>query len=86
MNPVDRYTCEEAFQRLNDYVDRELSADEMVRVREHIDTCALCASEYRFESRVLDHLRARLRRIDLPPSVLEKVRAVLSDPPLDRSE
>lgn len=74
---VDRYTCEEVFQRINDYLDRELSAAEMDLVRAHLDTCTQCASEYAFESSVLAELKAKLRRIDLPPAVLDKVRQVL---------
>jgi anti-sigma factor (TIGR02949 family) len=78
---VDRYTCQEVFQRLNDYLDRELSAEEMALVRAHLDTCAQCASEYAFESSALGELKAKLRRIDLPQSVLAKIQAILSNPP-----
>jgi predicted anti-sigma-YlaC factor YlaD len=80
MSPVDRYTCEETFRRLNDYLDRELTGEEMRLVREHLDTCAMCASEYAFESSVLGDLKAKLRRIDLPPAVLEEVQRILTDP------
>jgi len=73
----DRFTCEQVFQRINDYLDRELSADEMRLVREHLDTCAVCAREYAFEGSVLDELKAKLRRIDVPRSALEKVEAIL---------
>jgi len=73
----DRFTCEQVFQRINDYLDRELSADEMRLVRDHLDTCAICAREYDFESSVLDELKTKLRRIDLPRAALEKVEAIL---------
>ena len=74
---VDRYTCEQVFQRINDYLDRELSAEEMALVRAHLDTCGECAGEYDFESTVLSELKAKLRRIDLPPAVLEKVQDII---------
>ena len=74
---VDRYTCEEVFQRINDYLDRELSAEEMALVRAHLETCTECASEYTFEGTVLADLKAKLRRIDLPPAVLDKVAQIL---------
>lgn len=77
MTTPDRFTCEQVFQRINDYLDRELSADEMRLVREHLDTCAVCAREYAFEGSVLDELKAKLRRIDVPRSALEKVEAIL---------
>ena len=53
----DRYTCEEVFRRLDDYVDRELAEEETQMVRRHLDACAVCASEYAFEADVLDKLR-----------------------------
>jgi mycothiol system anti-sigma-R factor len=74
---VDRYTCEQVFQRINDYLDRELSAEEMALVRAHLDTCTACANEYKFEGTVLTELKAKLRRIDLPSSVLDKVSEIL---------
>jgi len=79
MSAVDRYTCEEVFRRLNDYLDRELSAAEMTMVKEHLDTCAHCASEYAFEDGVLRELKDKLRRIDLPQSLVDKVAAILTD-------
>ncbi len=79
MSAVDRYTCEEVFRRLNDYLDRELSAAEMALVKEHLDTCAQCASEHAFEASVLRDLKDKLRRIDAPQSLLDKVAAILSD-------
>jgi anti-sigma factor (TIGR02949 family) len=69
----DRYTCEEVFRRMDDYLDRELAPEETALVKEHLDTCALCATEYGFETRVLDDLRQKLRRIDVPPDLLDKV-------------
>jgi mycothiol system anti-sigma-R factor len=74
---VDRYTCEQVFERINDYLDRELSAAEMALVRAHLDTCAQCTSEYDFEGTVLTELKAKLRRIDLPSAVLDKIDQVL---------
>lgn len=74
---VDRYTCDEVFRRINDYLDRELSAEEMALVRAHLDTCAQCAGEYTFEASALAELKSKLRRIDLPPSVIAKIQALL---------
>jgi anti-sigma factor (TIGR02949 family) len=86
MSAVDRYTCEEVFRRLNDYLDRELSGPEMAMVKEHLETCAQCASEHAFEESVLRELKAKLRRIDVPQSLIEKVEAILSDHRLREGE
>ena len=78
MSAVDRYTCEEVLRRLNDYLDRELSEAEMTMVKAHLDTCAQCASEHAFEDSVLRELKDKLRRIDLPQSLVDKVAAILT--------
>jgi anti-sigma factor (TIGR02949 family) len=75
MHPPDRFTCEEVFERLDDYLDRELTTDEMRMVREHLETCAACASEHRFELGVLDDVRAKLRRLAVPEDLMAKISA-----------
>jgi anti-sigma factor (TIGR02949 family) len=81
MSAVDRYTCEEVVRRLNDYLDRELSPAEMVLIKEHLDTCAQCASAHAFEASVLHELKTKLRRIDVPQGLMEKIAAILSNRP-----
>ena len=77
MTHLNRYTCEEAFRRLDDYLDRELSAEEMTLVHEHLDICAGCAREFTFESSVLRGVREKLRQIDLPDSLQARILAAL---------
>jgi anti-sigma factor (TIGR02949 family) len=73
----DRFTCEETFRRLDDFLDRELGAAEMARVREHLETCAACAREFSFESSVLEGVKRKVRNIDLPVDVRARVTAAL---------
>jgi anti-sigma factor (TIGR02949 family) len=70
---VKRLSCEETFRRLDDFVDRELSPEEMARVREHLESCAACAGEYRFEAEVLDAVRSKLRRIAVPGDLIRRI-------------
>jgi anti-sigma factor (TIGR02949 family) len=77
MTHLSRYTCEEAFRRLDDYLDRELSGDEMTLVHEHLEICAGCAREFNFEASVLNGVRTKLRQIELPPSLEARIRAAL---------
>jgi len=77
MTHLSRYTCEEAFRRLDDYLDRELSAEEMTLVHEHLDICAGCAREFNFEASVLRGVREKLRQIDLPDSLQARILAAL---------
>jgi len=81
MTHLSRYTCEEAFRRLDDYLDRELSAEEMTLVREHLEICAGCAREFTFEDSLLRCVKDKLRQIDLPPSLQSRVLGALG---LDR--
>jgi anti-sigma factor (TIGR02949 family) len=78
MTHLNRYTCEEAFRRLDDYLDRELTSDETVLVREHLEICAGCAREFNFEASVLRGVRDKLRQIDLPESLQARILAVLN--------
>lgn len=70
---MDRVTCEEMFRRLDDYVDRELGPEEIQLVEEHLEDCTNCAAEYAFEASVIRQLRAKLRHIDVPSDLLERV-------------
>jgi anti-sigma factor (TIGR02949 family) len=77
MAQIDRYTCQETFERLDDYLDRELGPEEMRLVVEHLEVCAYCILEFQFEARLLQDLRARVRAIPTPADLLEKVRGAL---------
>ena len=79
MTHLRRYTCEEAFRRLDDYLDRELSEQEMLLVREHLEICAGCAREFEFESSLLRGVRDKLRQIELPPSLQARILGVLNE-------
>jgi len=74
----DRLTCEQAFDRLNDYLDRELSPEEMRLVKEHLEVCAVCAGEYKFEAGVISGVREKLRRIDVSAGLRAKISALIA--------
>ena len=80
MTHLNRYTCEEAFRRLDDYLDRELSAEEMTLVHEHLEICAGCAREFNFEASVLRGVREKLQQIELPDSLQARILATLRNP------
>ena len=78
MNAPSRYTCEDTFHRLDDYLDRALSSDELRMVRAHLDLCEACAREYRFEASLLDQIRAKLQRIAMPEDLRSRIHAALA--------
>lgn len=74
MTPVSRFSCEDSLRRLDEYVDRTLSPEELRRVEEHLAGCLRCAEEFRFEVTLVRGIRARLQRLTVPPSLLRGIR------------
>ena len=73
MTKLNRSNCEEAFRRLDDYLDRRLSPQEMLLIEEHLRICDWCTREFNFETSVLYGLKRKLRQIELPPDLVAKV-------------
>ena len=78
MNKPTHLSCKDCVDRLGDFVDRELSAEEITAVEQHLEECFGCSREFRFEGAVLESIKATLRRVQAPPSLLEKIRDQLS--------
>lgn len=78
----ERFDCEELFRRLEDYVDRELSAEESALVEAHLAECEACAMEYEFEARFVTEVKKKLRQIQTPSDLVNRIsRALRKDPP-----
>ena len=74
-HPLNRTTCEEAFRRLDDFLDRRLPHTEMHLIEEHLQICAACAREFTFEASVLNGVRQKLRQLSMPPDLLSRITA-----------
>jgi anti-sigma factor (TIGR02949 family) len=70
---LDRHTCEEAFRRLDDFLDRRLSPEETTLVEGHLAICAACTREFAFEASVINGVRRKLRHLEAPPDLLGRV-------------
>lgn len=82
MTHRDRFDCEELFRRLEDYVDRELTKDEIVLVEQHLAECEGCAMEYQFEKSFVREVRKKLRHIETSSDLLNRIsRALRNAPP-----
>ncbi|MCB8933498.1 MAG: zf-HC2 domain-containing protein [Fimbriimonadaceae bacterium] len=79
MSQPDAFDCKETFRRLGDYLDRELTADEVACVEHHLEMCEECAKEFQFEAALLAHLKAKARASDLPDGLLTRVLQALDD-------
>ena len=79
MTQPTRYNCKEVFEKLDDFVDRELDPEEIGCVEEHLEKCAACAREYEFEAELLSEIRAKLRRIDVPQGLAKRISRLLRE-------
>jgi len=77
MMTLDRYTCLETVRRLDDYLDRELSATERREVERHLETCDRCLQRFRFEAATVDELRSKLQHVTVPEKLESRLRALL---------
>jgi anti-sigma factor (TIGR02949 family) len=66
--------CEEALNRLYEYLDRELSPEELAEVHGHLEACPPCRDRFTFEADVLRLVRRSCREVSAPPELVERVR------------
>ncbi|MCO5295737.1 MAG: zf-HC2 domain-containing protein [Fimbriimonadaceae bacterium] len=74
---ANAWTCKEAFARLEGYLDRELSPDELAQVRKHLELCEVCAKVFAFEAALLATIKTRIRGLNAPPGLRDRVRNAL---------
>jgi len=68
--------CGDCARALNSYIDRELSDDDIVQVRQHLAECGGCIDLYQFEESVRRLVRVRCREQSAPESL--RVRITMS--------
>ncbi len=77
MSQPSSMNCAQCVERLADFVDRELTREDLELVEAHLNRCVACAREFRFEGEVVECLKAKLRRVQAPESLLARIRAML---------
>lgn len=77
MSKPDKCSCQEAFEKLDDYLCRELTPDDLKRLEQHLCECIHCAEAYKFEGKMLDCVKKKIEQISLPCDLAERVRAAL---------
>jgi anti-sigma factor (TIGR02949 family) len=77
--PIDLYGCQDALDRLDDYLDSELSPTETAKVRTHLRICRFCSKKFAFEDQFNVALREKLLHLDIPESLKDKVARPLGD-------
>jgi anti-sigma factor (TIGR02949 family) len=71
----DSCNCSGCEERIQPYVDRELTADEVSRVEEHLATCSHCRRCYELEA-ALHRVVRRLLVEPIPPQLKAKLVAL----------
>ena len=61
--------CESVVRGLWDFIDAELDAESVAKMKEHLEACGHCRSHADFEQRLVDEL-AGLRRECVDPAAL----------------
>ena len=69
--------CQQALERLQEFIDRELPDGEYESVERHLDTCRSCFSRKEFESRLKQRLSA-LSSGDVPVAWRNRIRQLIS--------
>jgi anti-sigma factor (TIGR02949 family) len=74
---IDYYSCEEALNRLNEYLDHELNEGERMVVLKHLEICKPCFSRFSFEQTLVVSLRQKIVALAAPESVRTKLKSLL---------
>ena len=71
--------CREAEQRLQDYVDRQLTEADIGAIEEHLAVCEHCAACYRFEVEVRSYVRQACAAEPCPETLKLRLRSLCVD-------
>ena len=65
--------CRDCATALNPFLDRELSDDDVVQVRSHLEACAGCMHMYQFEESLRRLVRVRCQEQGAPESLRTRI-------------
>jgi mycothiol system anti-sigma-R factor len=71
-------TCTTCLQALHPYIDRELSDEDIVQVREHLDECRGCLHLYQFEASLRRLVRVKCQEQQAPESLRVRISQCLA--------
>ncbi len=69
--------CNECKDKLDRYVDRELSDDEVFELQQHLGDCPPCADQYQFQAHLKRLVKVCCDQDQVPPAFREKLRQIL---------
>ena len=65
--------CRDCATALNPFLDRELSDDDVVQVRSHLEACAGCMHMFQFEESLRRLVRVRCQEQGAPESLRARI-------------
>jgi mycothiol system anti-sigma-R factor len=71
------YDCEECVRRLDQLVDRELSAPEVEEIHDHMDACGDCTRRYKFQEGLKRLVKLSCSEETAPAALRERLRQEL---------
>jgi len=71
-------TCREAIEKLAEYLDSELTPEDLGRLEAHLAVCAPCRA-YLATYRRTKELTAKASRVEMPADLKRRLRALFSD-------
>jgi anti-sigma factor (TIGR02949 family) len=74
---LDGYSCEQAFSRLYEYLDRVLSPDDEALVKQHLAICEDCVRHFSFEEQLLATIREKCRTGRAPEGLRFRIAQLL---------
>jgi anti-sigma factor (TIGR02949 family) len=69
--------CRDCVDKLETYVDRELSEDEVESMMRHLAECPPCQDQYQFEAGLRRLVRVCCAQGEAPPELRAKLREIL---------
>jgi len=65
--------CEHVLDRLWEYLDSELTAEDEAQVRKHLEICSRCYPQYDFRRAYLEYTRRIQEREHAPPELRRRL-------------
>ena len=73
------YTCQEAFELLEDYLDKELSCEDLDKLKMHLERCEGCAEAYRLEASILESVKNKVCDCCLPNDLAQRINKAIDE-------
>jgi len=73
----DHHKCMALFEKMSEYIDRELSAEDRAQVEAHIQACCQCQACYETLQRTVDLCRSSAQDYPMPDTLTAKLRALI---------